>query len=86
MLPNPLTIPGLEHGRAEFNDIWLHYVRGGKNLAQPIILLHGFPQSWVMWRLILPDLMERHHVVATLRSQRASRATIKGRWPTIWPR
>ncbi len=64
ILPNPLAIPGLEHGRIAIDDIWLHYVRGGENLAQPIILLHGFPQSWVMWRLILPDLMARHHVVA----------------------
>ncbi len=64
LLPNPLTIPGLEHGRAEIGDIWLHYVRGGENTAQPLVLLHGFPQSWVMWRLVLPALMERHHVVA----------------------
>jgi haloacetate dehalogenase len=65
LIANPLDIPGLEHGRAEVNGIWLHYVRGGANEAQPLILLHGFPQSWVMWRLILPDLLERHHVVAT---------------------
>lgn len=64
LLPNPLTIPGLEHGRAEVNDIWLHYVRGGPDEAQPIVLLHGFPESWLMWRHILPALMERYHVVA----------------------
>lgn len=63
LLPNPLTIPGLQHGRAEINGIWLHYVRGGENTAQPLVLLHGFPQSWVMWRLVLPALMERYHVV-----------------------
>ncbi len=64
ILPNPLNIPGLEHGRVEVNDIWLHYVRGGANEARPLVLLHGFPESWVMWRLILPELMARHHVVA----------------------
>jgi pimeloyl-ACP methyl ester carboxylesterase len=64
LLPNLLTIPGLEHGRAEVNGIWLHYVRGGLNKAQPIVLLHGFPESWLMWRHILPALLERYHVVA----------------------
>ena len=64
LLPNPLTIPGLEHGRAEVNGIWLHYVRGGENTARPIVLLHGFPENWLMWRHVLPALMERHHVVA----------------------
>ncbi len=61
---NPLNIPGLEHGRVEMNGIWLHYVRGGTNEDQPLILLHGFPESWVMWRDLLPDLMAKHHVIA----------------------
>jgi pimeloyl-ACP methyl ester carboxylesterase len=64
ILPNPLDVPGLAHARAEVNGIWLHYVRGGTNRAQPLVLLHGFPESWLMWRLILPDLLERHEVVA----------------------
>lgn len=64
IIPNPLDIPGLQHARAEINGIWLHYVRGGENAAQPLVLLHGFPQSWLMWRLILPDLLARHQIVA----------------------
>src|SRR6476620_65129 len=64
ILPNPLNVPGLEHARAEFGDIWLHYVRGGADEARTLVLLHGFPQSWLMWRLVLPELMERYHVVA----------------------
>jgi haloacetate dehalogenase len=64
IIPNPLDVPGIEHARVEVNGIWLHYVRGGTNTAQPLVLLHGFPESWLMWRLILPDLLARHHVVA----------------------
>src|SRR5262245_49937255 len=64
IIPNPLDVPGLEHARPEVNGIWLHYVHGGANEAQPLVLLHGFPQSWLMWRLVLPDLLARHHVVA----------------------
>jgi pimeloyl-ACP methyl ester carboxylesterase len=64
ILPNPLAIPGLTHARAELGDIWLHYVRGGADDARTLVLLHGFPQSWLMWRLVLPDLLARYHVVA----------------------
>jgi pimeloyl-ACP methyl ester carboxylesterase len=64
ILPNPLTIPGLTHARAEIGDIWLHYVRGGAEEARSLVLLHGFPQTWLMWRLVLPDLMAHYHVVA----------------------
>ena len=64
IVPNPLEPPGLAHARAEVNGIWLHYVRGGGNEAAPLVLLHGFPQTWLMWRLVLPALTARHHVVA----------------------
>lgn len=65
IIPNPLDIPGLEHGRVELDkEVWLHHVRGGANEGQPLVLLHGFPQSWLMWRLVLPELLERHHIVA----------------------
>ena len=64
IVPNPLTIPGLTHARAVVGDIWLHYVRGGADAERTLVLLHGFPQSWLMWRLVLPDLMARFHVVA----------------------
>jgi len=64
ILPNPITLPGLTHARAELGDIWLHYVRGGADEARTLVLLHGFPQSWLMWRLVLPELMAHYHVVA----------------------
>jgi haloacetate dehalogenase len=66
ILPNPLTIPGLTHARAEIGDIWLHYVRGGADEARTLVLLHGFPQSWLMWRLVLPDLMEAGYDKGTM--------------------
>jgi len=64
LLSNPLNIPGLTHARAEIDDIWLHYVRGGDPQAPTLILLHGFPQNWLTWRLIIPDLMARYQVIA----------------------
>ncbi len=61
---NLLEPPGIVHSEVTVNDVRLHYVQGGGDTIAPLVLLHGFPQSWLMWRLILPALMSRHFVVA----------------------
>lgn len=61
---NNLEPPGITHSEVTVNDVRLHYVQGGKDTTAPLVLLHGFPQSWLMWRLILPELMSRHFVIA----------------------
>lgn len=40
----------------------IHAVRGGD--GPPVLLLHGFPQSHVMWHRIAPELARDHTVVA----------------------
>jgi haloacetate dehalogenase len=40
----------------------IHAVRGGA--GRPVLLLHGFPQSHVMWHRIAPELARVHTVVA----------------------
>lgn len=37
---------------------------GGREGAEPIILLHGFPESHRTWRIVAPDLARDHFVVA----------------------
>lgn len=37
---------------------------GGQEGAEPIILLHGFSQTHVMWHAIAPDLARTHRVIA----------------------
>ena len=51
-----------EHGMATVNGIRLHYVREGQ--GPPLVLLHGWPQTWYCWRKLLPPLAERFTVVA----------------------
>lgn len=62
--PNHLEPPGLTHATAQVNGTVLHYVQGGSPTAEPLVLLHGFPQSWVMWRLVLPALLPHYRVIA----------------------
>ncbi len=56
-----MTFP-LEHHYADLGDVRLHYVTAGK--GPTIVLLHGWPQTWYMWRDVIPDLAERFRLVA----------------------
>lgn len=54
--------PGFRHGMVAVDGGKLHYVRGGS--GPPLVLLHGWMQTWWMWRDVLPDLARDHTVVA----------------------
>ena len=40
----------------------LHYVIAGQ--GEPVVLLHGWPQTWYEWRKIIPALAARYTVIA----------------------
>jgi pimeloyl-ACP methyl ester carboxylesterase len=46
----------------EANGIRLHAVVGGK--GPPLLLIHGWPQTWYQWRLVMPRLARDYTVVA----------------------
>jgi pimeloyl-ACP methyl ester carboxylesterase len=49
------------HEVAAAGSVRIHYVIGG---AGPLItLLHGFPQNWREWRLVMPGLVEAGYTV-----------------------
>jgi len=52
----------VEHHQADLGDVRLHYVTAGTGF--PVVLLHGWPQSWFEWRHIIPGLQERFRVIA----------------------
>ena len=49
------------HHMATVNGIQLHYVMGGE--GDPVVLLHGYPQSWYEWRQIMPALAKNYTVI-----------------------
>src|SRR5215211_3592272 len=51
------------HHMASVNGIQLHYVIGGQ--GEPIVLLHGWPQTWYEWRHIMPALAENYTVIVS---------------------
>jgi haloacetate dehalogenase len=57
------VFPGFEEFDCETSGATIHGVRGGSGPA--VLLLHGIPQTHVMWRLVAPVLAEDFTVVAT---------------------
>ena len=49
------------HHMASVNGIQMHYVMGGK--GDPVVLLHGWPETWHAWRHIMPALAKNYTVV-----------------------
>jgi pimeloyl-ACP methyl ester carboxylesterase len=50
------------HHMASVNGIQLHYVIGGK--GDPVVLLHGWPETWYAWRHVMPALAKNYTVIA----------------------
>ncbi|RBY78148.1 alpha/beta hydrolase [Geodermatophilus sp. TF02-6] len=48
--------------RTDAGEVTVHAAVGGE--GPPVLLLHGFPQTHVMWHRIAPALAETHTVVA----------------------
>ncbi|TMM54403.1 alpha/beta fold hydrolase [Sulfitobacter sabulilitoris] len=55
-------IPGFTPGVAQVNGQRIAYATGGS--GPPVLLLHGFPQTHVMWHAVAPALARDHTVVA----------------------
>jgi len=52
----------ITHHYFDTGDVVLHYARAGT--GDPVLLLHGWPQSWYCWRKIMPALAQRYAVIA----------------------
>ncbi|MFZ2982913.1 MAG: alpha/beta hydrolase [Sphingobium sp.] len=57
------TIPGVTHHRIAVNGTNLHYVSAGESGA-PILLVHGFPETWWAFHKVIPLLATHHRVFA----------------------
>ena len=49
------------HAFADVNGVRLHYVTGGNGPA--VVLVHGWPFTWIEWRALMPLLAERGFTV-----------------------
>jgi|ERR1700722_5472850 len=57
------TIPGITHHTTHVNGTTIHYVSAGSH-GSPILLVHGFPETWWTFHKLIPLLAENHRVFA----------------------
>jgi pimeloyl-ACP methyl ester carboxylesterase len=50
------------HHTTSVNGIQLHYVIGGQ--GDPVVLLHGWPETWYAWHKVMPALAKNYTVIA----------------------
>ena len=55
--------PGLKHCRAFVNGINIHYVLAGPQAAPPVVLIHGWPETWFAWRKQIPVLSQKYRLI-----------------------
>jgi pimeloyl-ACP methyl ester carboxylesterase len=53
---------GFAHHLARLREVTLHYVICGS--GSPLLLLHGWPQTWYAWRAVMRHLQDRYLLVA----------------------
>ena len=57
------AIAGIDHHTACLNGTELHYVSSGAK-GTPILLVHGFPETWWSFHKLIPLLADSHRVFA----------------------
>ncbi len=50
------------HHEADLGDVRLHYVTAGN--GEPIVLLHGWPETCYQWRHVISRMADRYRVIA----------------------
>jgi pimeloyl-ACP methyl ester carboxylesterase len=56
-----MDVRSWNHGYAEANGIRIHHVRHGT--GTPLLLLHGWPEFWYVYRKNIPVLAERFDII-----------------------
>lgn len=57
------ALAGITEHWVEVNGTTLHYVSAGTG-GSPVLLVHGFPETWRAFRDVIPPLAARHRVFA----------------------
>jgi pimeloyl-ACP methyl ester carboxylesterase len=57
-------VEGVEHHYVDAGSLTMHVAEAGPPDGDPIVLLHGWPQHWYLWRHQLPTLSRHYRVIA----------------------
>jgi len=53
----------MEHRSLQLSRVTLHVVIAGNVAGDPVVLLHGWPQTWHEWRKLIPLLGARYRLI-----------------------
>ena len=57
------SIPEVTHHHTTLNQTDLHYISAGSD-GTPVLLVHGFPETWWAFHKLIPLLAAEHRVIA----------------------
>jgi pimeloyl-ACP methyl ester carboxylesterase len=57
-----VNFPNFEHHFAYLKNVRLHYVTLGE--GEPVVLIHGWPETWYAWRRLMPLLADQYQLIA----------------------
>jgi len=57
-------VEGVEHRHVDAGGLRVHLAEGGEPEAPPVLLLHGWPQHWYMWRKVIEGLRGEYRLLA----------------------
>lgn len=54
-------VPGISHSYVRAGGLSFHVAEAGE--GEPLLMLHGWPQHWYMWRDLIPELARTYRVI-----------------------
>ncbi|MBJ7520974.1 MAG: alpha/beta hydrolase [Solirubrobacteraceae bacterium] len=57
-------VDGVDHQYITAGALRMHVALAGPRDAPPLLLLHGWPQHWYLWRNVIPAVAADHRVIA----------------------
>ena len=56
-------LPGVEHRFVDVKGLRMHVASAGDEDAEPLVLLHGWPQNWFAWNKLIGPLSQTYRVI-----------------------
>ena len=54
-------VEGVRHRYVNANGLLMHVAEAGE--GDPVLMLHGWPENWYMWRHVIPVLAKQYRVI-----------------------
>jgi pimeloyl-ACP methyl ester carboxylesterase len=56
-------VDGVSHRWVDAGGLRVHLAEAGPEDAEPVLMLHGWPQHWYLWRGLVPRMSDRYRLL-----------------------